>query len=291
MVVTQPPFIYYSGERYLATVPPPDLPWLYALASLRAQGIRVAASSDAPVVPFPPLVGICAAVTRKAASGQDLLPHEGITPLEALKSYTIDAAYASFDDREQRVDRPGEAGGPGRPERRPGAGAAGADQGCPGDGHDPRRRNRLEEVSRLDYQAAVEYILGFADYERASRTAVVFNTSRMEALLESLGKPHLAASSVHIAGTKGKGSTAAMIASILTASGRRTGLYTSPHLHSFTERIRIDGHPIPEERVRRAGPEAQARFRGFQPAGGTRRADHLRDPDGPGLRPLRGEAG
>lgn len=102
-------------------------------------------------------------------------------------------------------------------------------------------------MSRLDYQAAVEYILGFADYERASRTAVVFNTFRMEALLESLGKPHLAASSVHIAGTKGKGSTAAMIASILTASGRRTGLYTSPHLHSFTERIRIDGHPIPED--------------------------------------------
>ena len=117
-------------------------------------------------------------------------------------------------------------------------------------------------MSRLDYQAAVEYILGFADYERASRTAVVFNTSRMEALLESLGKPHLAASSVHIAGTKGKGSTAAMIASILTASGRRTGLYTSPHLHSFTERIRIDGHPIPEDEfaalVRKLKPDFEA---------------------------------
>jgi predicted amidohydrolase YtcJ len=98
MVVTQPPFIYYSGERYLATVPHHDLEWLYAIGSLRAGGIRVAASSDAPVVPFNPLVGICAAVTRKAASGQSLLPHESISPLEALRSYTIDAACASFEE-------------------------------------------------------------------------------------------------------------------------------------------------------------------------------------------------
>lgn len=101
-------------------------------------------------------------------------------------------------------------------------------------------------MSPLDYPAAVTYILGFADFERAPRTAVVFDISRMQALLEGLGQPHLASPSVHIAGTKGKGSTAAMIASILTASGRRTGLYTSPHLHSFTERIRIDGRPISE---------------------------------------------
>ena len=98
MVVTQPPFIYYSGERYLATVPPDDLRWLYAIGSLRATGIRVAASSDAPVVPFNPLVGICAAVTRRAASGQTLLPHESISPLEALQSHTIDAAYASLEE-------------------------------------------------------------------------------------------------------------------------------------------------------------------------------------------------
>ena len=98
MVVTQPPFIYYSGERYLATVPAGDLEWLHAIGSLRASGIRVAASSDAPVVPFNPLVGICAAVTRKAASGQTLLPLESISPLEALRAYTADAAYASFEE-------------------------------------------------------------------------------------------------------------------------------------------------------------------------------------------------
>ena len=101
-------------------------------------------------------------------------------------------------------------------------------------------------MSQLDYKAAIDYILSFADYERVSRSSVIFDTSRIEALLERLGRPHLAAESVHIAGTKGKGSTAAMIASVLTASSYRTGLYTSPHLHSFTERIRIDGEPIPE---------------------------------------------
>jgi dihydrofolate synthase/folylpolyglutamate synthase len=103
-------------------------------------------------------------------------------------------------------------------------------------------------VSQLDYQAAADYILSFADYERASRAAVIFDTSRIRAILGRLGQPHLAAKSVHIAGTKGKGSTAAMIASVMTASGYKTGLYTSPHLHSFTERIQIDGTPIEQEK-------------------------------------------
>jgi dihydrofolate synthase / folylpolyglutamate synthase len=120
----------------------------------------------------------------------------------------------------------------------------------------------LAEVSQLDYKAAIDYILSFADYERVSRSSVIFDTSRIEALLERLGRPHLAAESVHIAGTKGKGSTAAMIASVLTTSGYRTGLYTSPHLHSFTERIMIDGEPIPEAGfaalVQRLKPEFDA---------------------------------
>ena len=107
MVVTQPPFIYYSGERYLATVPSGDLEWLYAIGSLRGSGIRVAASSDAPVVPFNPLMGMYAAVTRKTESRQRLLPHESIPPLEALKSYTIDAAYASFKEKSKGSISPG----------------------------------------------------------------------------------------------------------------------------------------------------------------------------------------
>ena len=98
----------------------------------------------------------------------------------------------------------------------------------------------------MDYQEALDYILKFADYERLPRTAFVWDLRRMEQLLERLGDPHQAIKSVHITGTKGKGSTSAMIASALTASGYRTGLYTSPHLHSWRERMMIDGEPIPE---------------------------------------------
>ena len=113
-----------------------------------------------------------------------------------------------------------------------------------------------------EYRQALDYILSFADYERMSRSAVVFDLARMEALLDRLGRPHLAARSVHIAGTKGKGSTSAMIASVLTASGYRTGLYTSPHLHTMRERIQIDGRPVGEADLvallKRLRPEIEA---------------------------------
>jgi dihydrofolate synthase / folylpolyglutamate synthase len=69
---------------------------------------------------------------------------------------------------------------------------------------------------------------------------------RTEALLERLDRPHDHYKIVHVAGSKGKGSTCAFIASIMTTSGCKTGLYTSPHLHSFRERIAIDGEPISE---------------------------------------------
>ena len=98
----------------------------------------------------------------------------------------------------------------------------------------------------MDYHSALDYILSFADFERASRSALVFDIRRIKLLLERLENPQDAARPIHIAGTKGKGSTAAMLASILTDAGYRTGLYTSPHLLSFTERIQIDGKPIAE---------------------------------------------
>ncbi|HLF14725.1 MAG TPA: Mur ligase family protein, partial [Bacteroidota bacterium] len=68
-------------------------------------------------------------------------------------------------------------------------------------------------------------------------------------LLLYLGRPERSFPSIHVAGTNGKGSTSAMIAAALTAAGFRTGLYTSPHLIDFTERIRIDGKKIPLRRV------------------------------------------
>lgn len=107
LVVTQPPFIYYSGERYLAEVAPEQLPWLYRIGSLVRGGIRVAASSDAPVAQPNPLVGIYAAVTRKAETGQLLNPQDGVTPLQALKMYTAAAAYAARENGEKGSIAPG----------------------------------------------------------------------------------------------------------------------------------------------------------------------------------------
>lgn len=71
----------------------------------------------------------------------------------------------------------------------------------------------------------------------------------IEELLDFLGNPHTRLHAVHIAGTNGKGSTASMIAAVMTASGYKTGLYTSPHLVRFTERIRINGSEISEEDI------------------------------------------
>ncbi|MFA5309200.1 MAG: folylpolyglutamate synthase/dihydrofolate synthase family protein [Dehalococcoidales bacterium] len=99
----------------------------------------------------------------------------------------------------------------------------------------------------MNYQEALEYVLKYADYERLPRSGIVWDLKRIERLLARLDNPHLAAKSVHVAGTKGKGSTAAMIASILKSAGYKTGLYTSPHLLSYTERIQVNGQPISEE--------------------------------------------
>jgi len=70
-----------------------------------------------------------------------------------------------------------------------------------------------------------------------------------EDLLGSLGNPHRQYHSIHVAGTNGKGSTAAMLASVLTAAGFKTGLYTSPHLIDFSERIRVNGRPISTDSI------------------------------------------
>ncbi len=76
-----------------------------------------------------------------------------------------------------------------------------------------------------------------------------FGLKNIKHILKYLGNPELEYPTVHIAGTNGKGSTAAMIASILTSSGYKTGLYTSPHIYDFSERIRIDGKPISRSNI------------------------------------------
>jgi len=95
-------------------------------------------------------------------------------------------------------------------------------------------------------EQAIEFLHSRIDYERmsASLSASDFKLDRMRNLLEHLGNPQLDTPVVHIAGTKGKGSTAAMVSQILVTAGIRTGLFTSPHLECFEERIRINGQPI-----------------------------------------------
>ena len=99
----------------------------------------------------------------------------------------------------------------------------------------------------MDYKAALAYIEEFIDYERSpdfSRQARLYNLNRISLLLELLGNPHDRLQVIHIAGSKGKGSTAALIASVLTQAGYKTGLFTSPHLITPRERCRIDGDLI-----------------------------------------------
>lgn len=86
-------------------------------------------------------------------------------------------------------------------------------------------------------------------YALEAKKGMDFRLERLDPVLDVLGHPQRAFACVHVAGTNGKGSTAAMIDSALRAGGHRTGLYTSPHLVSFRERIRIDGVPIAKDAV------------------------------------------
>ncbi len=95
----------------------------------------------------------------------------------------------------------------------------------------------------MDYQRAVEYLESLVDWERSAAVRS-WNLDRMRFMLERAGQPQRGLRAIHIAGTKGKGSTAAMIASSLNAAAYKTGLYTKPHLRSFRERIRINGKEI-----------------------------------------------
>ena len=102
---------------------------------------------------------------------------------------------------------------------------------------------------RLSYEDALVRIMGLADFERGTHSPGhgTFHLDRMRLLLERVGNPHLDVPTIHVAGTKGKGSTAAMITSMLAAGGCTTGLYTSPHLHRVTERIRVGLEPVSRE--------------------------------------------
>jgi predicted amidohydrolase YtcJ len=107
VVVSQPPFIYYHGDRYLAQVSPITLQWLYPFKSLINSNILVAGSSDSPVVYNNPLIGIYAAITRRAETRKTVTLSEAITIRQALEMYTINAAYAAYEDQIKGSITPG----------------------------------------------------------------------------------------------------------------------------------------------------------------------------------------
>lgn len=115
------------------------------------------------------------------------------------------------------------------------------------------------------FQATLDFIDDRSNYARGSISGPSSSSGGLElglvrtrALLDALGSPDRGYPIVHIAGTKGKGSTAAYVAAIGQAAGYRTGLSTSPHLHSFRERIAIDGHPISRDDFGRIGGIVQS---------------------------------
>jgi dihydrofolate synthase / folylpolyglutamate synthase len=100
------------------------------------------------------------------------------------------------------------------------------------------------------YQASIDYIFSqLPMFQRVGAVAYKADLINTYAMLQILDNPHQKFKSIHIAGTNGKGSTANMLSAILQAEGYKTGLYTSPHLIDFRERIRLNGEMIPQEYV------------------------------------------
>ena len=108
------------------------------------------------------------------------------------------------------------------------------------------------DEARPGYQAALDYLYSFINYENKmppSADHARFNHARIRHMLHALGGPQERFRSVVVAGTKGKGSTSAMIEAMARAAGFRTGFYSSPHLHSWRERIRVGGRLITQAEV------------------------------------------
>lgn len=108
----------------------------------------------------------------------------------------------------------------------------------------------MEVENQSKYEVTLNRLLTLADFERNNlgrRKKSFIGLSRMIELVQRLDNPQNCAPVVHVAGTKGKGSVASMVSSILQKEGLKVGLFTSPHLLTFRERIRINGTPLNEE--------------------------------------------
>jgi dihydrofolate synthase/folylpolyglutamate synthase len=96
----------------------------------------------------------------------------------------------------------------------------------------------------MTFEEAIRFWFGRVNFEQRSPLPSDLKLDRMRTLLDQLGNPQDALRIIHVAGSKGKGSISAMLASILGCAGYRTGLFTSPHLCLTEERIQVDGCPI-----------------------------------------------
>ena len=102
----------------------------------------------------------------------------------------------------------------------------------------------------MNYKETVEYLFNSTPvFEHVGATAYKDGLDNSHALDAHFGHPHTRYQTIHVAGTNGKGSTAAMMASCLQAAGYRVGLYTSPFINRFNERIQINGVQIPDEEL------------------------------------------
>ena len=119
----------------------------------------------------------------------------------------------------------------------------------------------------MDYQATLDYLYNSAPlFQQVGAGAYKEGLANTWALDEHLGHPHRSYRTIHIAGTNGKGSCSHTLAAILQEAGYRVGLYTSPHLLDFRERIRVNGQPVPEEYVIRFVEEERAFFEPLHPS-------------------------
>ncbi|MCK5691851.1 MAG: bifunctional folylpolyglutamate synthase/dihydrofolate synthase [Bacteroidales bacterium] len=119
----------------------------------------------------------------------------------------------------------------------------------------------------MTYQEAIDFLFtSLPMYQRQGKAAYKSNLDNTHRLDQAFGHPHRNYPTIHVAGTNGKGSVSHMIASVLQASGLLTGLYTSPHLLDFRERIRINGQSIPEDEVSTFVSGNQEIIRDVQPS-------------------------
>lgn len=119
----------------------------------------------------------------------------------------------------------------------------------------------------MQYAEALDYLYSrLPVFHRIGAKAIKPGLGNTLALCDALGNPQQQFRSIHVAGTNGKGSTSHMLAAIYQAAGYRVGLYTSPHLHSFTERIRLNGQPIAETDVAQFVVQNQALIERVEPS-------------------------